>query len=374
MGLAIAFSPVTRSREPRRAHGQPLTSRCEDEVATSFGVAIGTALGTLVAARLLRSRRAIEFAGKTVVIFGGSRGLGLAMAREFSSAGAHVVLTARDEQELERAAIDIERQGGGVTTISCDVTDRDQIERTIGRIVHDRGRIDVLVNNAGIIQVGPLEHMTIDDFEEAMATHFWGPLFTILAALPHMRAGGAKRIVNISSIGGKIAVPHLLPYTASKFALTGLSEGLRSELAGQGFAVTTVCPGLMRTGSTYNAMFKGQHRHEFAWFHLSNAIPGVSMSAVRAARRIVDACRHGDPAVILTPGAQLAVLANGISPSTTARLLTLANRLMPSPSAAHGLRSHSGWQSVSRYIPSSMTRLADRATVENNELPDANTP
>ena len=134
-------------------------------------------------------------------------------------------------------------RGGQVTTIACDVTDRGQVERTVGRIVHDRGGIDVLVNNAGIIQVGPLEHMTVADFEEAMATHFWGPLFTILAALPHMRAGGAQRIVNISSIGGKIAVPHLLPYSASKFALTGLSEGLRSELASQGFAVTDRVPG-----------------------------------------------------------------------------------------------------------------------------------
>jgi len=340
---------------------------------TSLGIAIGTALGTLVAVRSLRARRAIDFAGKTVVIFGGSRGLGLAMGREFSSAGAHVVLTARDEQELERAAADIAEQGGQVTTIACDVTDREQIERTIGRIVHDRGGIDVLVNNAGIIQVGPVEHMTVDDFEEAMATHFWGPLFTILAALPHMRGSRARRIVNISSVGGKIAVPHLLPYTASKFALTGLSEGLRAELAGQGFAVTTVCPGLMRTGSTYNEKNKGQHRHEFAWFHLSNAIPGVSMSAARAARRIVDACRHGDPEVILTPSAKLAVLANGISPSTTARLLTLANHLLPSPSAENGIRAHSGWQSVSKYVPSAVTRLADRATVENNELPDAST-
>jgi NAD(P)-dependent dehydrogenase (short-subunit alcohol dehydrogenase family) len=340
---------------------------------TSLGIAIGTAVGTLIAAKTLRSRRATDLAGRTVVIFGGSRGLGLAMAREFSNAGAYVVLTARDEQELERAAADIEHQGGQVTTIACDITDREQIERTVGRIVHDRGGIDVLVNNAGIVQVGPLEHMTIDDFEEAMATHFWGPLFTILTALPYMRGPRARRIVNISSIGGKIAVPHLLPYTASKFALTGLSEGLRAELAGQGFAVTTVCPGLMRTGSTYNAMFKGQHRHEFAWFHLSNAIPGVSVSAARAARRIVDACRHGDAEVILTPTARLAVLANGISPSTTARLLALANQLMPGPSAGQGIRSHSGWQSVSRYVPSAVTRLADRATIENNELPDAST-
>ncbi len=341
---------------------------------TSLGIAIGTGVGTLVAAKALRSRRAIDFAGRTVVIFGGSRGLGLAMAREFAAGGAHVVLAARDEGELERAAADVEKHGGQATTIACDITDRGQIERTIGRIVHDRGGIDVLVNNAGVIQVGPLEHMTVGDFEEAMATHFWGPLYTILAALPHMREQGAKRIVNISSIGGKIAVPHLLPYSASKFALTGLSEGLRSELAGQGFAVTTVCPGLMRTGSTYNATFKGQHRQEFAWFHTSNAIPGMSVSAARAARRIVDACRHGDPEVILTPGAHLAVLANGISPGTTARMLSLANRLLPGPADRHGNRAHSGWQSVSRYVPSSMTRLADRATVENNELPDASRP
>ena len=271
---------------------------------TSLGIAIGTALGTLLAAKALRSRRAVDFKGRTVVIFGGSRGLGLAMAREFSTAGAHVVLAARDEEELERAAADIERQGGTATTISCDITDRGQITRTVDRIVHDRGGIDVLVNNAGIIQVGPLEHMTIDDFEEAMATHFWGPLYAILAALPYMRGEGSRRIVNISSIGGKIAVPHLLPYSASKFALTGLSEGLRAELSSQGFAVTTVCPGLMRTGSTYNAMFKGQHRREFAWFHLSNAIPGVSVSAARAARRIVDACRHGDPEAVVDDGTE----------------------------------------------------------------------
>ena len=231
----------------------------------------------------------------------------------------------------------------------------------------------MLVNNAGIIQVGPLEHMTVDDFEEAMATHFWGPLFTILAALPHMRGRApAHRQHLVDRRQDRRAAP--LPYTASKFALTGLSEGLRAELAGQGFAVTTVCPGLMRTGSTYNAMFKGQHRHEFAWFRLSNAIPGVSMSAARAARRIVDACRHGDAEVILTPSAKLAVLANGISPSTTARLLTLANHLLTvAESRATGsARIPAGRASRNTCRPA-VTRLADRATVENNELPDAST-
>ena len=135
---------------------------------TAIGIAVGAGVGCMAAARALRARRAIEFSGTTVVIFGGSRGLGLALAREFAGEGAHVVLAARDENELARAAADIEGRGGAATTIACDLEDRDQIERTIQRIVHDRGAIDVLVNNAGIIQVGPLEHMSLEDFEHAM--------------------------------------------------------------------------------------------------------------------------------------------------------------------------------------------------------------
>jgi NAD(P)-dependent dehydrogenase (short-subunit alcohol dehydrogenase family) len=227
----------------------------------------------------------------------------------------------------------------------------------------------VLINDAGVIQVGPVELMTVADFENAMATHFWGPLFTILAALPHMRRAGDRRIVNISSIGGKIAVPHLVPYSASKFALTGLSEGLRAELAQDGFAVTTVCPGLTRTGSTYNAEFKGQHRQEFAWFHMADSMPALSISARRAATQIIEACRRGDPDLIITPAARLAVAMNGISPSLTSRLLAMANWLLPSAANGDANETRSGWQSVSSHVPSAMTQLADRATIENNELP-----
>ena len=175
-------------------------------------------------ARAFRSARAIDFTGRSVVIFGGSRGLGLVMARELASEGARLALVARNAEELDRAREDIAGRGARVATIVCDITDRRQVDSAIERVVSEFGTIDVLVNDAGVIQVGPLHHMTVADFENAMATHFWGPLFTILAALPHMRRAGARRIVNISSIGGKIAVPHLLPYSASKFALTGLSR------------------------------------------------------------------------------------------------------------------------------------------------------
>jgi NAD(P)-dependent dehydrogenase (short-subunit alcohol dehydrogenase family) len=197
-------------------------------------------------------------------------------------------------------------------------------------------------------------------------------LYATLAALPHMH-GGARRIVNISSIGGRVAVPHLLPYCASKFALTGLSEGLRSELARDGFAVTTVCPGLMRTGSTYNAEFKGRHAHEFAWFHLSGAMPAVSIAADRAARQIIDACRHGDAGLVLTPAARAALLMNAVAPGAMRLAMALANAMLPGPAGGNG-ESRSGWNSMSRFVPSPLTMLADRATARNNEIPGSGRP
>jgi NAD(P)-dependent dehydrogenase (short-subunit alcohol dehydrogenase family) len=327
----------------------------------------GAAAGLAVA---MWRRRAVSFDGASVVIIGGSRGLGLVAARQFASEGARLTLVARGADQLDRARIDLERRGAQVSTAVCDIRDRDQVARTIEEIARDRGGIDVLVNDAGVIQVGPLEHMTIEDFENALATHFWGPLYATLAAIPHLRQSRLARIVNISSIGGRIAVPHLLPYSASKFALTGLSSGLRVELAKEGILVTTVCPGLMRTGSTYNAWFKGDHRREFAWFHLAGAMPGMSMGAARAARRIVEACRSGRADLVLTLPAKAAVLLNAACPEMTAMLLALANRALPGPALHSGNEARSGWQSVSRVAPSFVTRLADRASVENNETPE----
>jgi NAD(P)-dependent dehydrogenase (short-subunit alcohol dehydrogenase family) len=332
-----------------------------------------TAAGTaaLLAARAaFRSARAITFFDKSVVIVGGSRGLGLIIARQLAVEGARLTLVARDLDELDRARLELEDRDATVFTVGCDIRNRRAVEAAIPEIATKRGGIDVLINDAGIIQVGPVDNLTIDDFEDAMATHFWGPLYTTLAALPYLRQSQSGRVVNISSIGGKIAVPHLVPYTASKFALTGLSEGLRAEWARDGILVTTVCPGLMRTGSTYNAWFKGNHRGEFGWFHHAGSMPVLSIDATRAAHKVIQACRHGDAELIITPQARLAVILNAVCPGTTAALMAISNRLLPSPVRDdEGNERRSGWQSVSRFSPSMMTRLGDRAAEQNNEVP-----
>src|SRR5688500_3368518 len=234
----------------------------------------------------VRWSRRFDFRGKAVLITGGSRGLGLLMAREFAAEGARVAICGRDPGDLDAAVEDLAGRGAEIVAVPCDVSDQQQVSRMVGEVVGRLGGIDVLVNNAGTITVAPFEHMTLADYEEAMRTHFYGPLYVTTTALPHLRARGraGARIVNVSSIGGKVAVPHLLPYSASKFALTGWSEGLRAELQKDNIYVTTVCPGLMRTGSPRNAYFKGRHREEYAWFHVSDALPLTAMHARRAAR------------------------------------------------------------------------------------------
>ena len=310
----------------------------------------------------------IDLHGRTALITGGSRGLGLAIARELGRLGAHVTLAARDAAELEAAREDLESRGIGASVLVCDLSARGEGRRIVDQVIADRGRLDILVNNAGVIQIGPIEHMETRDFEEAMDVHFWAPLQTMLSAMPAMRTQGGGRIVNVSSIGGKIGVAHMVPYCASKFALTGLSTALRGELAKDNIVVTTVSPGLMRTGSPFNAWFKGRHREEFAWFTVADSLPLVTVDAARAAFQIVDACRCGDAELVVSWPAKLAVIANAVSPSVVALGMRLTNALLPEPAGAEGDRAHSGWQSQSPWAPSRLTRSTERAAVENNQL------
>jgi len=331
-----------------------------------LGLAAGAA-AMFAAARGMRQRHAISFEGRVVVITGGSRGLGLVLARQLAAEGARLCLLARDPDELDRARAQLP-EDAEVMTVRCDVRRRADVRLAMDAILEKWMAVDVLINNAGIIQVGPLEHMTAGDFENAMATHFWGPLHMMFEAVPSMRRRGFGRIVNISSIGGRIAVPHLAPYSASKFALTGLSDAVRTELYQYGIRVTTVSPGLMRTGSPPNASVKGQHEAEYAWFAISDSLPGLSTSAERAARRIIEACRYGDPELTITVPAKVAMRLNTLAPAVAAHAARLANRLLPGPTGADGNRQRRGRESESKWTGSFATALTKRAAAANNEI------
>lgn len=330
-------------------------------------------LGILAASEAVKKITAsqVSFKGKVAVITGGSRGLGLVIAEQLAAEGAKVALLARDQGELANAENEISKHGDKVEVLSvtCDVRERGQVEAAIERVVQRFGTIDLLINDAGTIEVGPVENMQLEDFDDALATHLWGPLYTMRATLPYFRKQGSGRIVNIASIGGKIAVPHLLPYSASKFALVGLSNGMQAELAKDNITVTTVNPGLMRTGSPPNAFFKGQHKEEYAWFAISDGMPLISMNSERAARQIIAACKAGQPEITLTLLARTAVVVNALFPGLVARMMMLENRFLPKP-ADHqeGDRLKTGWESQSEVAPSVLTSLSDQATQENNEL------
>jgi NAD(P)-dependent dehydrogenase (short-subunit alcohol dehydrogenase family) len=318
----------------------------------------------MAAKAVMRRARRIDFVNRTVVISGGSRGLGLELARRFAAEGARLALLARSSEELQKAGEELEKKGAGVLLLPCDVRNENDIDQSVQRVIDWSGRIDVLINNAGVIQVGPYEHMEREDYENALQVHFWGPLQLMLRAIPHMKRRGEGRIVNIASFGGKVAVPHLVPYCASKFALVGLSDAMRSELAKYRIGVTTVCPGLMRTGSHVNAWFKGQHEKEFALFSIANALPLLSVSAPAAAARITNACRYGDAFVTIGPQARLAEVVNAVFPDTAGELLKVIARLLPGEGSS---QAKLGWESRSGLAPGWLTYLSDAAIEQNNE-------
>jgi NAD(P)-dependent dehydrogenase (short-subunit alcohol dehydrogenase family) len=335
------------------------------------GLLLLAGAAVLGAATWARGPAGFSVRDRTALVTGGSRGLGLAVARELLRRGARVAVCGRDRATLDRARADLEARGARVLAEPCDVTDRRGVEALVRKVRHALGPIDVLVNNAGVVQVGPVDLMTDGDFEDALGTHFWGPLYVIRAVLPDMRARGRGRIANVASIGGLLSVPHLLPYSASKFALVGLSEGLAAELAADGIRVTTVCPGLMRTGSPRHGRFKGRHRAEHAWFSLAAALPGSSMSAERAARRLVTALERGEPWLVLSLPAKAAARVHGLFPGATTRALGLVSRALPRAGpggpGAGGAPGVPGRESGSWLSPSWLTALDERAATRLNQ-------
>lgn len=309
-----------------------------------------------------------SFEGRTVLLTGGSRGLGLALARRLAAEGARLALVARDPAELARAAQELTAAGATVRHYPADLTDPTARETLVRQVAQDLGPVDVLLHNAGVIQVSPLDNLSADDYARAMQIHFEAPLHLMRLLVPTMRQRGAGRVVNIASLGGKVAVPHMAAYSASKFALVGLGEAWATELAGTGVRVTTICPGLLRTGSVRQAQMKGHHAAEYRWFKLAAGLPLLTMSAEDAAADILAAARRGTPVAVLGWPAQLLSALHGLAPAATVRLLGGVNRLLPPPAPdgeANPVRRGADVESPA--TTNVFTTLTERAAARLNE-------
>ena len=321
----------------------------------------------LVAHAVVREVTKWSLAGKVVLITGGSRGFGLVLARHLAEQGARLAICARSADDLELARQELDARGADVIALTVDITENEEVKAMVRDVVRHYGRIDVLVNNAGIIQVGPQHLMEVEDYELAMQTNFWSQLYAMQAVIPHMAEQGGGRIVNITSIGGKIALPHLLPYTASKFASIGLSEGMHAELKKYNIVVTTVIPNLMRTGSPLQADIKGDYAKEYAWFKHADSNPLLSQSPDKAARRIMEAIAYGESEVTLTLTGTIVEVVKSLAPQWVNLLMGLANRLLPDAVTGNST-SVKGWQAESARSRGPISGLTDKAAARNNEL------
>lgn len=311
---------------------------------------------------------------KAALVAGGSRGLGWLIARELGRQGFWVMICARTGEDLERGAAMLRAEWINVSTTVCDVRDEAAVARLVERTETDVGTIEVAVCVAGVIQVGPLEALDRSHFVDAVDTMLWGPVNVCLEVSQRMRARGRGRIGVITSLGGLISAPHLLPYSTAKFGAVGFARGLRSELSGSGVTVTTVQPGLMRTGSHLRAHFVGEQGREFAWFGTAASLPLLSMDAERAARIIVRGILNGRAVVTTTPLAKIVPKIDALFPGLASAVLDLTARLLPeSPGGRVSRRAVEGWQaekSLSRpaqLILDGLTTLGRRAATRFNE-------
>lgn len=378
-GTRISLDLTMSAGGPLRAIEPVLRRSLTRELNTAFRLLAGILDGDTTESaepspgapgRDVRARRAgAPMRGKAALVTGASRGLGYLIARELAENGCDLALCARTAGDLDRAARDLRGYGVKVVTMACDVSDRGQAEDFVRMAAAEIGPPDILVNNAGVTRVGPLQAMEMADFQEALGVIFWGTVHTTLAALTHMRERRSGNIVNIASIAGKVSIPHLLPYACAKSAMVSFSEGLGAEVAGSGVRVTTVLPGMLRTGSHLRVTYKGDPAREFAWFAVGSSLPMGSMDAERAARRIVTAMRHGRAQVILPGSTTTAVWLQALFPATMARVMRRVNRLLPQGTGAESseglaIRGQSG----SRFRKWA-TRLNDEAARRFNQIP-----
>lgn len=331
-----------------------------------------TALAAAATALAYRTTSALarrtSFDGARVLILGGNRGLGLELARVLAAQGARLALVGRTASQLDTAAAELRGRGAEVHTRSADLIPRGAAEDAVAWAVDAMGGLDALVYVAGIIAVSPLEHLTREDDEVAMALHFWAPREALYAALPHLERSPVARVAVVSSIAGRVASPHLISYTASKFATSGLADSLRTPFRRRGVYLTTVNPGLMRTGSPRNAAFKGDAAKEFGWFAPRVGTPLSSIDSSRAARQIVTAMRHGRARLTITAQARLLHLLDTAFPELAADGMELMERYyLPAPVGPEGDGLVMGHDGPEQAAEGGWTARVAEDAAQNNE-------
>jgi short-subunit dehydrogenase len=252
-----------------------------------------------------------DLRGAVVVITGASSGIGAATAVACGRAGMRVVLAARRADRLARVGDAVRAAGGEPLAVPTDVTDEAAVRALVDGTVAAWGRLDVLVNNAGAGVLAPIDRTSAAEFEAMMRVNFFGAVYGILAALPHMRRQGRGHIVNVASVVGKRASPFRAAYVAAKFALVGLSEALRMELRGEGIDVTCVCP--IGTATEFAAVETNRLGR--------SAGGGPIQTAEHVAGRILGTLRRPRAEVHPYAPARLLFLANDVAPGLVDRLL-----------------------------------------------------
>ena len=326
--------------------------------------------GLIVGAGLRRRRRRGRIkTGGVAIVTGGSRGLGLLLAEGLGRRGMNLVLVARDAEELVVARRRLEHHGARVELVAADLEHPESAKRVVSAAIRRFGRVDAVLNVAGIITVGPEETLSVKEFRRAMEANFWSALRVTREAMPLLEKSRGT-VLNVTSIGGAIPVPHLLGYTASKFAMVGWSMGLAAEVAARGVRVVTVLPWLMRTGSFLHAEVKGRRTKEARNFALSSSLPVLTMSAHRAASRMLRALDRGERFVVVGTFAKAARLGFALAPGAAIAVLSTVNRMLPRANGAALRDAHAQplWRYRRGLGRSPLTRLGDRAAARNNQV------
>lgn len=244
--------------------------------------------------------------GQTVIVTGATSGIGRETALAFARAGANIVAAGRRDERLKELVGEIEARGGQALAVRTDVAEQAQVEALIEKAAKRFDQIDILVNNAGVGIAAPFAEQSIEDFRRVMEVNFWGAVYACKAAVPLMRAQrGGGLIVNVSSIMGKRGVPFETAYCASKFALAGFSEALRTEVMSAGIDVTTVFPGAVESEIWDSASNQ-------TGMAMPNAFP--KFPATELARILVQNTRLPQPEIVLAMDAQALNFLNTIAP------------------------------------------------------------